>query len=414
MACNCCKPGGCSCKMRTSDANAEEPTFAIYPFSYNFNYKMYPWINRDYPEPMFMATWDSKTGSYLASNHVKINGQLRYYGGLSTYSRKGLPAYGANGGYYVEDGNGDESGPYTDPPSNVIARALTVFVLEEKQDAVKRECQLWAKFKRLTPIFDANGNYTGLLDGPYGELELLHSMSWDEPFQAQLIIEISGDHFNGPTSVELKYQCADACIVFNNTNGGSSPFWTWEVTGQADWVTESTIEFPLDYCKSYGSYDGTVSFTYKNCNPLGGLVDNTTNNRSKKIHVATYSSCGYNYGFSLTFLGYGGGLCQEVPLPCNPGPNNPNYYCCGNVFGGYVMQPDGTESCGYMSQITPFSSYSDDIYNRDLIDSKTVRFNGTFMNAVTKYTQSYDCATGTSQTDPTYEYKPGTILATGV
>ena len=415
MACNCCKPGGCSCKMRTTDVNAEEPTFTIYPFSYNFNYKMTPWIHRDYPEPIFMATWNRKLAIYLGSNHVldNVTGAVKFQGDFSYISRPGAAAYFGLGGWAVEDGNGDNSGPYrTTPPGNVPAKGLTVFALEEKQNSAQRKCQLWAKFKRFTPILDQNGNFTGYQEGPWGELELLHSMSWDEPFQAQLIIEISGDHFNGPTSVELRFHCVDACFLFNNANNGGVTLSTWIISGQADWVTESTVEFPLDPCKSYGTYDGNVTFAYTDCGQTG-LVTIKTNNRSKKVFFSAYSSCGYGYGFSCTFFGYGGGLCQEVEQPCNTPYNDP-YYCCGNVYGGYTTQADGTETCYFLSQITPWSSYVDDIHNRELIDSKTVIFNGVFQNAPKEYVQTYNCSTRIQDTDPSVIYKAGSILATGV
>lgn len=413
MACNCCKPGGCSCKMRTSDVNAEEPTFTIYPFSYGFNYKMAPWINRPYPEPIFMATWNRKFNQYLGSNHVldNVTGRIRFQGDMSmSTTRPGLTAGQGLGGWLVEDGNGDNSGPWKQPPIPSQYRGSTVFALEEKQDSAQRKCQLWAKFKRFTPVLDENGIFVRWEEGPWGELELLHSMSWDEPFQAQLIISISGDHFNGPTSVELRYQCINPCFVFNNTNDGGVALSTWEFTGQADWVTESTAQFPLDPCKSYGSYDGNVTWNYINCN---GSINTTTNNRSRKVFLNAYQSCGFQYGFSATFAGYGGGFCQEVEQPCDP-PYNDQYYCCGNLYGGYTTQPDGTESCGLLSEIVPWSTYVDDIWNREVIDSKTVRFNGIFMNAVLNRTYTTDCSTYIPDVDPSYEYKLGTILATGV
>ena len=413
MACGCCKTSsGCRCMIPGGGDGGTTPNpNMVFPFTYTFTYKMSPWINRTYPEPIFMAKWDRKIMQFLASNHVidNVTGRLKYQGNISfASSRRGQPAGRDRtfGGWYIEDGDGDYSGPYRKtPPGNVPPLAATVFELEEKQDVDKRECQLWVKFKRITPILDQNGNQTGYEQGPWGELELLHSMSWDAFFPAQLIIEIPGDRFNGPNSVELRYHCIGACDAVQ--------FSSLEVTGQAGWVNKSTIEFPLNYCKSYGSYDGNFTYSYKNCNGQGGLFDTITNNRSKNIYVTSQRSCGYNYGFTITFFGYGGSLCQGVPLPCNP-PYNDLYYCCGNVYGGYTKQPDGTESCSYHNGITVWSSYYDDVHNRDLIDSKTVIYHGVFMNAVENCTRTYDCATYRGEADPSWEYKLGSVVATGV
>lgn len=404
MACNCCGPTGCKCKF-LDDPNSEVPSYTTNTFSYNFNYKMAPWVHRDYPEPMFMTTWDAESGSYLASNHIKKDGKLLYYGDFSNYSRKGIPLIGGNGYYTIEDGNGDNSIRFTtidNPPQD-----MTAFTLEEKQDAIKKECQLWVKFKRITNFINNNGLWDQQ-EGPWSEEEMLHSIKWNEPAPAQFIVTIPGNRFNGPTSVELKYTCFNPCIYSVNN------YANWEISGQADWVNTSTIEFPLDRCKSYGKFNGTVEFRQTNCNNQPGVVVTKTNNRSKMIFFDSYSSCGYQYGFHCSFFGINnGGNCLGVPEPCVIPFNDP-WYCCGNIFGGYTIQPDGTEVCGRMSQIGPYSFYTDDPYNREIINGKTVKFNGTWANAPEKYVSIFDCSTGIQNVDPTTIYKAGTIVATGV
>lgn len=417
MACNCCGPQRCKCQLETSEPNAEQPTFEKHDFSYSLIYP--PWIERDYPEPFFMSTWDREFG-YLGSNHIKKDGVLVYNGDISYYTRKGGIA--ANTAVFnewqVPNGNGDTSGPYKTPPIPYPLESGTIFALEEKQDDVKKECQLWAKFRKYRTVLDPFGNQIVEYD-PWGELELLHSTKWSEPAPAQIDVEISGDHFTGPKRVILRYYCVDPCIVWGVGNLGGAPIsGTWEFTGQADWVTETTVEFPLDVCKSYGSYDGNLTYNHINCNG-GPLVVDKINNKSTKIFFQASPSCGYlgngysYYAFNLSFFGIAGGLCEEVPLPCVNPPFEP-FYCCGNVYGAYVTQPDGTVTCANINAISIYSTYFDDPYNRELIDSKTVKLNGTWNNSPTTYVENFNCETSKIDKDPNSEIKVGTILVTGV
>jgi len=399
MACNCCTPGGCKCKL----SNAENAV--VYSFTYNFTYKTLPWIHRRYPEPIFEATWREDLNRYVASNADAVltnpSNPLDFYGDISNYSRRGMPAYISSffGGYVVEDYDGNNSATYMGRTNAPIPN-LTVFALEEKQDLVKRECQLWVKFKK----WSYNSTMNVWEDGPWSELELLHFVKWDIPAGPETIVSIPGERFSGPDSVELRFFCVDPCSI---TPG------TYVVSGQADWVTRSIIQFPIPLinCISYGSYDGTVSFIYKNCD--NRYVSETVNNKATKILVMINPQCGYLYPFTMGFTGLYGNMCGDAPPSwCANDPDNLN--CCGNILGGYRRNPDGTIFCGPLHQISPFCTYYDDPHNRHLIDEKTAVFNGYWNNAPTTYFSEYDCATQMSRSSPNEIYKAGTVTVTGV
>lgn len=401
MACSCCGPIGCKCKI-LNDPNAETESFTTYPFSYSFYYHMGPWIHRKYPEPLFEGMWDFNNGIHVGSNVVYYpDGRVKFSGDTSGYSRKGIPAGQAYGGWLVEDSNGDTSEYWRTGQS--VSNSFTIFYLEEKQDAVNRECQLWIKFKKSIGY----NVYTGWqISDFYGE-KMIHSIKWNEPFESEIIVEIPGTDFNGPDSVEIKYFCIDPCNLINNPTIS-----TWTLSGQADWITESEVQFPLDYCKSYGKYNGIVEFINENCS----TPSSKTNNKAEKVFFTSYVSCGYQYGFVCTFTGAAGFQCEAPLGPCVPQnyyPPDP-YKCCGNIFGGYTKQPDGTVVCGYLSQIIPWSSYVDDPYNRHIINGKTVQFNGVWQNNPENYKQTYNCSTLKSFTTPYVLYKSGTVQISGV
>lgn len=422
MPCNCCTPGGCKCRVPKNDPNAEVPSFDTYPFSYNMLYKLAPWVHRKYPKPMSTLTWlplinPGNYPQYVADNATfDADGKL-YWGGDIGYqnqSRNGTPAtYGTVGsspsgevitGYVVEDWDGDSSAWLGTPGGVNPAHALSIFSLEEKQDNVKRECQLWAKFTKATPFQDENGVYYYNIQ-EWSEPEIIHSIKWDEPIGPMIIVDVPSKYFNGPDGVELRYFCTDPCG--GDTSNGS----TWIITGQASYITESVIEHPLDYCKSYGSFEGTANVKYVDCNSPNFTVIN----KSEKLFLSIYQSCGYQYGFGLAFFVPSvPGLCgEQPPEPCQNQYQNP-YTCCGNTYGGYTQEADGTTSCWFFNSAPPGSHFGEDPFNRILVDSKTRIFNGMWYNYPKNWTLSYNCSTGQGTQTPSVEYNLGTVVVTGV
>jgi hypothetical protein len=423
MACNCCTPGGCKCRVPKNDPNAEVPSFDTYPFSYNMGYKIAPWIHRKYPKPMSTLTWlplisPGNSPQYIADNATfKENGDLYWAGdiGWQAQSRSGTPAgYGSVtsglsgsvfSGYLVEDWDGDSSAWLGAPGGVNPAHVISIFSLEEKQDNVKRECQLWAKFTKATLFQDEeNGLYYYNVQD-WSEPEIIHSVKWDEPTGPMIIVDVPSKYFNGPDGVELRYFCTDPCGA--ETTDGT----TWIINGQASYITESVIEFPLDYCKSYGKGETTTKVEYVDC----GIASFTVINKSEKLFLSLYQSCGYQYGFGLSFFNPTvPGFCGvQPPEPCQDQYQNP-YTCCGNTWGGYTQEADGTTSCSYFHSLPPGCYFQEDHYNRQLIDSKTVILNGIWTNYPDSWTLSYNCSTMKGTQDTSVEYKLGTVVVTGV
>jgi len=415
MPCNCCTPGGCKCRVPKNDPNAEVESFDTYPFSYNMGYQVGPWIHRKYPKPMSSLRWDKPSNQYLADNATfEADGKLYWAGdiGWQNQTRSGTPAgYGSLtsspsgsvfSGYLVEDWDGDSSAWLGAPGGTVPAHVMSIFSLEEKQDNVKRECQLWAKFTKATLFQDENGYYYYNI-ADWSEPEIIHSAKWDEPIGPMIIVDVPSKYFNGPDGVELRYFCTDPCGA--DTTDGT----TWIINGQASYITESVIEFPLDICKSYGKGETTVNFQFPNC---PNNMSFTVINKSEKMFVSISQSCGYQYGFGISFF-YTGYPCQRPPDDCVPLYMNA-YYCCDNLWGGYITQPDGTITCDTHWQVPPGSYFGEDRYNRVLIDSKTAIFNGVWTNYPSSYTFFQDCTTFEFWQDPTIEYKIGSVVVNGV
>jgi hypothetical protein len=389
-----------------NDPNAEVESFDTYPFSYNMYYQVNPWIHRKYPKPMTSTRWDKPSNQFLADNATfDADGKLYWYGdiGWQNNTRSGTPANAATGlssGWVVEDWDGDSSAWLGAPGGVTPTHVLSIFDLEEKQDNVKRECQLWAKFRKATLRLENGLYYYDLTE--WTEPEIIHSAKWDEPIGPMIIVDVPSKYFNGPDGVELRYFCTDPCGA--DTTDGT----TWTINGQASYITESVIEFPLDLCKSYGKGETTVNFQLPNC-PQPSF---TVINKSEKMFISTSQSCGYQYGFGVSFF-YTGYLCERPSDVCVPLYNNP-YYCCDNLFGGYTTQPDGTITCGPHHQIPPGSYFGEDRYNRVLIDSKTAIFNGVWTNYPASYTYFFDCRTFEFWQDAPQEYKIGSVLVNGV
>jgi len=400
MACNCCTPSGCKCKLSNAE-NAE-----TFTFSYSLYHRQAPWIHRKYPETMFSAVWDENYNAYLANNHIIKDGELVFYGDLSWnhQTRNGLESYFAEvyGGYIVENYNGDNS-PWAD--GGFVFKPImpmTVFALEEKQDDIKRECQLWVKFRNIT--FDED---TNAIIGDWGELELLDSRKWNEPIGPQIEIIILGSKFNGGADkVELRYFCVNPCFLFEAK--------TFTVTGQASWITESVIELPLDYCKSYGKFDGNYQQTFKNCPDYYSAYAVSVNSKSEKIFVNFWNSCGYMYDFNVSFFipSSDVGKCVLDPGPCQPVYNN-NYSCCGNIFGGYITNPDGTISCGNLYN-SIYSTFQWDPYNMVVVDEKTIIYYGVWQTGTDDYKNEYDCMTQKTKSSAYETWSFGSVTVIGV
>jgi hypothetical protein len=131
--------------------------------------------------------------------------------------------------------------------------------------------------------------------------------------------------------------------------------------------------------------------------------------------LSLYQSCGYQYGFGLSFFNPTvPGFCGvQPPEPCQDQYQNP-YTCCGNTWGGYTQEADGTTSCSYFHSLPPGCYFQEDHYNRQLIDSKTVILNGIWTNYPDSWTLSYNCSTMKGTQDTSVEYKLGTVVVTGV
>lgn len=391
MACGCCGPKTCKCKV-SNNANDENQSFTNYNFSYINNMQNAPWIHMDYPKPLFNQIYDQNNNQYVAANAVyDKDGKIIFEGDYSYYTRNGLPAVSSYGGWAVKDYNGDNSvfvGKVYDPIP------LTVFALEEKQDINEKECQLWIKFRNVT--FD---NQQPVLSD-WGNEILLHSTKWDTPANSEFIIDLPSFYFNGPNKVELKFQCINPCQIANLYENSV----TLNISGQADWITESQITYPLDPCKSYGSFNG-ISTADQTCMDPVMFPKIEVNNKSSKI--ALFSSfCSY-YGPSLHFWfsPVGDGLCNESPSPCIPN------FTFGNSFGGYIKNADGTTSCGSIFNVIGDSYFFIDVFNSTLIDKNNAIFKGTWTNGEQNVTMTYDCQKQKYYVTPYWKYKEGTIEA---
>jgi hypothetical protein len=418
MACNCCRTSvACTCKIFNGpddpDTTPNPNPSTSYGFGYGFDpYNYLPWVHKRFPETYAEATWDKKNQTYVGSNaRYSSNGTLLFAGNISTASRRGRTAFkvrGISSGYAVEDYNGDTSSWQGVPGASTPTYPMTIFDLEVKDDNVKRECQLWVKFRKATLRQDASMRYYWDLTD-WSELVFLHSNKWSNPLGAMLIVTIPSTYFVGVESggVELRFYCTDVCGYDRNKNDAYKA--TWTCAGQADWVTDPVITFPRDYCKSHGSFDGNVYFNYKGCS----IASFSVNNKSEKIHANTYISCGLQFGFSVAFTGMAGYECRTPIGPCQPGFGNNNVFtCCGNIYGGYSTQPDGTIRCGPVTQVIPLSNFTVDTSNIDFLNDGTIIYNGVWANNRTSYNYSYNCGTYQASIDPTQDYVIGTVTVT--
>ena len=405
MACSCCSTGGCKCQL-SSNSPANGFTFFSSPTV---------WIHRRYPEPIFEATWREDLNRYIASNAdeglTNPSDPFDFYGDISYYSRRGMYASYNNyfGGYVVDDYDGNNSATYMGR-TNAPIPDVTVFVLEERQDVVKKECQLWIKFKKSS--YDPAMNVW--VDEDWSEFELLSFVKWNVPAGPQKIVTIPGERFNGPDYVELRYNCVDPCTIIREK---------YVITGQADYVTRSVIPFPQDLCLGYGSFEGTVDFRYKNCDSR--YIPMKTTNRATKLILLENNQCanvyGGNYvisaGMQLTISGVYGSVCGAPPQSSNNCVGEPefskNVNCCGNIMGMYYTYPDGTEVCQELNQVMPGCIYNNDPYNTVIVNETTVIFNGVWDINPVEYFHEYDCLTQKSRTSPNMLHKAGTVTVTG-
>ena len=404
MPCNCCTPGGCKCRVPKNDPNAEVESFETSSFTYSTFYLLAPWVHRKYPKPKTSLEWIDDQYLWVADNATyDADGKVIWIGdgGWAGYTRSGVPANPYEGGWVVQNFDGDNSPWYGVVP--MLEQPFitdTHFILEEKQDNIKRECQLWVRFRKTLEFVVDGSSFT-----PWSEEIMIHSIKWDEPTGAMFDVEVPIEYFSGPDKVTIRFFCIDPCQVGTLTANGA----TWIVNGQASFITESVIEFPLDYCKSYGKGDSIANIDYVNC---GWYIPYTVHNKSEKMFFSYYFSCGYQNGFGITFTPFVN-QCETTAEPCIPIYNNP-YYCCGNIGGGYKTQPDGTISCGGFEALVPQSYFEEDRYNRILVDSKTVIFNGLWTNSPIVWTLYQNCLTGTGLISASEEFVLGTVTLNGV
>ena len=443
MACSCCSTG-CKCTIPGgSDPSGTTPNpNQTYDFSYLGSYSPGPWINRKYPVPFHQAVYNRYAGVRLAPNAVVLDdGQILYYGDLQYqigFSRSGAAASYHTGifTYQVPDWDGDGSASFKPGwvESDRIPISYTIFDLKEIQDTDKRECQLWVRYwKQIPRYYDEINNrniYYEFTDP--SEPELLHSTKWNEPAPQQVIITLPGSKFSNIDNVEIRFYCRELCYLFNRYEPYLDPsydpktlYWIATMTGQPSYISKSTIEFNelgqvLDYCESYGSYNGTHISKALNCEDYPWIRSYTTNSIAELIVLQT-AYCFAGNGFGAMFFAYGY-CCERANGPCNPIPGyyNGHIECCDNLVATYQTLEDGTIycSCGGFNAWADFGS---DPYTVNIISSKNFILDIGWRYNVENYTSSYDCKKAVAgqgrfanEGDETFIYTAGTLTINGV
>lgn len=417
MPCNCCGNLGCFCHINDSSQengisviSGTARGYGVEGSAAGYAFPTFYWIHRPYPVPISSCTYNSKIGSYIASNavfNITEDGcvDFTYPGDYHFYTRSGVGwvTYRgtSNPSLLVEHWDGDSSygGTFIYPENGFD---VTYIEFRSVSDNVQKKCILYSRAK----TGNSNDPNIYTFTDPEEGWQLIHSKDYSKIGNlGNIVVTLPYAFGGGVTSVDLIFRCGMAamsnCIA--------------ETSGNADYVNGPVFcgQQPCD--RNHGSYNGTFKITYLSNeeNPcfIGYDVTNIATFFSGFIRIGVY----YLTWFPERYVNVGADCIVSFFISGNIDGDDPQQ-CFGKRYGIY-KNPDGTITIGDILNFNGYSYFSNDPFVLNVTSLDQISFSGIWVNGVKKQEWVYDCAffgqcNFLVKQDPWEEYAIGTVVAT--